>query len=59
MLVLNLNRVLRAKSQAKEDMVKGIVDSGDGRLMKKKLYMRPHHVAIPMILTQPHWINQQ
>ena len=35
MLTLNLNRALRAKSQAKEDMVKGIVDSGDGKLMKK------------------------
>jgi len=34
-----------------EDMVGWIIDSGDERSMKKILYMRPHHVAIPTILT--------
>jgi len=53
----NLKRALRVKSRAKEDIVKGIVGSGDGRSMKKILYMRPHHVVIPMILTQPIWID--
>jgi len=38
-------------------MVNEMVDSGDGRLMKKRLYMRPHHVVIPTILTQPIWID--
>jgi len=58
MVASSLRRVERAKSRAKEEdiVLAGWVRCG---LMKKRLYMRPHHVAIPTIPTQPIWIDHQ